>query len=162
AVILLLLPHAVRLGDPVIRVREQPEVQAVLLAELPVRLDGVRAHAQHDRAARVQVLHAVAELARLDGAAGGVVLGIEVEHDLAATQVGQADGRAVVRLELEVGGDVVRLQHAWAPGRVPGRAIRSLGAEYGVGGAGRQGRAASLGAGRSGPRGERGERGAST
>src|SRR5690606_3693788 len=102
-------------------------------------LDRVRAHAQHDRAGRVHVLDAVAELARLDRAAGGIVLGIEVEHDLATTQVGQADGRAVVRLELEVGGDVVRLQHAWAPGRVPGNPLSGCGVWRGGGGAARPG-----------------------
>src|SRR5690606_9001792 len=66
-------------------------------------------------------------------------LGIEVEHDLATTQVGQADGRAVVRLELEVGGDVVRLQHAWAPGRVPGNPLSGCGVWRGGGGAARPG-----------------------
>src|SRR5690606_19361325 len=35
----LLLPHAVGLGDAVVRIGEQPEIQAVLVAELPVRLD---------------------------------------------------------------------------------------------------------------------------
>src|SRR4029079_14049470 len=93
-VVLLEDPRAVGLGELVILVGEERERQAELLAEGALALGSLRAHAPHVRAAFVDGLVGVTELARLDGAAGRVVLGIEVEDRPLAALIRQAVDRA--------------------------------------------------------------------
>src|SRR5262249_41363876 len=64
----LLDPDPVRLGNGVVRVRQQHEAEPVLVAEADVARDRVGAHADHAGTAGVILGHQVAELARLDGA----------------------------------------------------------------------------------------------
>src|SRR5690606_16378685 len=102
----LLLPDAVRLGDLVVGVGEEGEGQVVFVGELAVGSDGVGADAEHRGAFGVDLLDAVADAAGLRGAAGGVILWVEVEDDLLSTEIGEADGVAVLVGQLEVGGRV--------------------------------------------------------
>src|SRR6478735_9312330 len=98
AVVLLLDPRAVFLGDGVVDVGEQGERQVELLAEGALGCAPLRADTPHVRAALMDGRVAVAELARLDSAAGRVVLGVEVEDRPAATLVGQpVDPSGLVR-----------------------------------------------------------------
>ena len=69
AVVLLLDPRAVGLGDLVLLVGKERERQLELLAERPLARRALRADAPHVRAALDDRLVGVAELARLDGAA---------------------------------------------------------------------------------------------
>ena len=75
AVVLLLDPRPVGLGDRVALVGEQRERQVELLAEGALARGSLRADAPDVGATLVDGRVAVAELARLDGAAGRVVLG---------------------------------------------------------------------------------------
>src|SRR5689334_21317816 len=79
AVVLLLHPRAVRVGDLMILVREQRERQAELLAELALATGTLRTDAPDIRAALMDRVVRVAELAGLDGAAGRVVGRVEVD-----------------------------------------------------------------------------------
>src|SRR5690606_26865933 len=81
----------------------QAERQPVLVAEALVRRHRVGADPQDHGPQRLPLLVLVAETARLGGAAGGVVLGAEVEHHRPAAAVRQPDGVALV-----VGGGEVR------------------------------------------------------
>ena len=86
----LLAPGPVLLGHGLVGVGEEGEVQLVLGLELLVGRERVAAHAEHDRALLLEGGLAVAERAGLAGAAGGVVLRVEVEHDGLAPQLLQA------------------------------------------------------------------------
>src|SRR4051812_20347599 len=79
AVVLLLDPRAVRLSDRMVLVGQERERQFELLAERALAGRSLGADAPDVGAALVDGLVAVAELACLDGAAGRVVLGVEVE-----------------------------------------------------------------------------------
>ena len=92
--VVLLDPDAVVLGRPVIGVGEQRERQVVLLLELDVRALVVRADAEHDCAARLELAPGIADPAGLSRAAGRVVLRIEVEDDRLAAEIGQLDALA--------------------------------------------------------------------
>ena len=98
AVVLLLDPRPVGLGDLVVDVGEEGERQVELLAERLLLAPRLRADAPDVRAALVDRLVGVAELAGLDRAAGRVVLRVEVEDRPAAALVGQAMDRAGSRL----------------------------------------------------------------
>src|SRR4051794_20948688 len=102
AVALSLYPDAVRLGDLLVFVREQREGQAELVAEALVGLDAVRTHAQHNRVLGLDIAIDVAKAAGLGRAAGGVVLGVEVEDDALAAVVAQLDLLSLVRRRLEI------------------------------------------------------------
>lgn len=97
-----LATHPEGVGDLAVRVGEQREVQAVPGDELLVALGGIKAHADHLDLLLLQVAHAVAQTARLLGAAGRLVLGIEVEqHDLLANVVGELPCLAVLILAFD-------------------------------------------------------------
>ena len=83
-------------GDVVSVVREKGEGQVVLVLELDVRAHVVGRDAEHDRALALELAVDVADPARLRRAARRVVLGIEVEDDLLAAQVGELDRLAAV------------------------------------------------------------------
>src|SRR5207244_4844204 len=87
------------------------ERELVLRLELFVGGDIVRADAEYFRVPVAKHVVGIAELAGLGGAAGRVVLRIEVENDRSATQVRELDRFAGVALELEVGGGLAFLDH---------------------------------------------------
>ncbi len=72
--------------------------------------DAVLGDADDDRADGVEFGLRLGEGFRLAGAAGGVVLGIEVEHDRMSTQLAQTDIAAFVARQGEVGRFVTGLQ----------------------------------------------------
>src|SRR5262249_1052832 len=90
AVVLLLDPRPVGVGDGVVGVGEESEWQAELLAEAAVARCALGADPPDVRAALVDRLVRVAELARLDGAAGRVVLGVEVDDRPATLLIGKS------------------------------------------------------------------------
>jgi hypothetical protein len=73
--------HPVRLADPAALVGQQRERQPVLACEAGVPIRRVGADPDHLGPGVGERLVAVAEGARLGGAAGGVVLGVEVQDD---------------------------------------------------------------------------------
>jgi len=77
----LLDPDPVAPRDRVVLVREERERELVLVAKLRVRSLAVRAHAENDSAALLELAPGVADAAGLLLVAGRVVLGIEVEDD---------------------------------------------------------------------------------
>ncbi|OLV16801.1 Deoxyribose-phosphate aldolase [Deinococcus marmoris] len=85
-----------------VRVAQQRKGQAVLLGKLGMAVGVVRTDA-HDGRAQSFERRAVAEIARLFGAAGGVVLGIDVQHQILARIVVQAVRLAGGVVQGEVG-----------------------------------------------------------
>src|SRR5258706_10840481 len=112
AVVLLLDPRAVRLGDRVVRVGEEEERQAELLAKGPLALGALRTDPPDVCAALVDGLIGVAELARLDRAAGGVVLRVEVDDRPATALIGESMDRARFIGEGDLGREVTRFGDA--------------------------------------------------
>lgn len=105
--------HPVRLADPAALVGQQRERQPVLAREAGVPVRRVGADPDHLGPGVGERLVAVAEGARLGGAAGGVVLGVEVQDDHPlAEPVLQPDLVARLRREGEVGGLVAGLDAA--------------------------------------------------
>src|SRR5262245_1684247 len=94
AVVLLLDPRAVGLGDLVVGVCEEGEREAELLGEGALARGTLRAHTPDVGAALDDRVVRVAELACLDRAAGRVVLRVEVEDGPAAGLVGEPVYRA--------------------------------------------------------------------
>ena len=81
---------AILVGNLPVGVHEQGEVEAVFVDEFFVAFTVVEAHAEHLDIVLLQVGHAVAQTARLLGAAGGVIFGIEVKQcDLFSREVRQ-------------------------------------------------------------------------
>src|SRR5262249_57955264 len=78
------------------------EGKLVLLLELVVRGDAVAGDADHRGLDLPKFGKGIAEAAGFGGAAGGVVLGIEIKHDLLPAQLRQADLAAPVGRKGEV------------------------------------------------------------
>src|SRR4029450_9359272 len=98
---------AVAIADAAAGVGGEHERQAVALGELLGGGGRVVADADHLGARGHEVLVVVAELARLGGAAGGLVLGVEVEdHGLLAAEVREPDSLATGGGELEIWGGI--------------------------------------------------------
>src|SRR5919204_2208352 len=91
-----LSPDAVVLRDAMVAVGEQRERQVVLPLEALVGALVVGADAEHDGAPLAEGVVGVADPAGLSRAAGGVVLGVEVEDDRPPAQSGELYGLALV------------------------------------------------------------------
>ena len=96
-------PGAPGFQDSMVGVGEEGERQAVLGAEFAVRAGLVRADAYDDGAPGQEEVVGVAETAGFLGAAGGVVLGVEIHDDGLAAKRRQGYGLAGVVLEAEIG-----------------------------------------------------------
>lgn len=112
AVHVLLHPGAVGLGDAVVGVGEQGEVQAVLGGEGGQDLRRVGGDAEDPGVPRGVVLRAVADVAGLLGAARRAGTRVEVQDRPAIATIGERDGGAVLVGEGEVGGGVSGSEHA--------------------------------------------------
>lgn len=75
-----LAPDAIAPADLAFEVRQQPDRQAMLVAEICVGETFVPAHAEHGTVAASEFLIQIAEFDGLGGAARRVVLGVEVQH----------------------------------------------------------------------------------
>ena len=93
-------------------VGQERERELVLLLELHVRGDGVRADAEDDGAALAELAERVADPAGLGGAARSVVLRVEVEDDRLPPERGERHRLVAVGLELEVGCGLTFLDHS--------------------------------------------------
>src|SRR6185437_11394570 len=78
-----------------IGVGDQRKRQRLLCGEIGMRFRAVARHADHLRAAALELRKEIAEILRLARAAAGVVLGIEVQHRPLASQIGQLQRAAV-------------------------------------------------------------------
>jgi hypothetical protein len=94
---------AILVDDLVFRVREELEGQALLCAEALVAVRGVEADAQHGGVECGVFVEVTLKVVGLDGAAGGLVLGVEVENDPFAFVVGEANGGIVLRRQGKAG-----------------------------------------------------------
>ena len=106
AVVFLFAPGFVGLQDDGVGVRDEGEGEGVLGDEALVGGLAVAADSDDGVALVEEALIVVAEVAGFGGAAGGAVLGVEVEDELASGEIGEADGPAVLVGTLEVGGFV--------------------------------------------------------
>jgi len=87
----------------VIGVGEHLEVEGVFRAPGFVAFDSVEADAENDGVESVVLIEVALEVMGLDGAALGLVLGIEIENDPLAFEVREADGLVFLRGQGEVG-----------------------------------------------------------
>src|SRR3984893_15990507 len=97
---------AVGASDAAVGVEQQRKGQAVLSDESLVRFGRIDAASEHRDACCQEARVTVAERAGLFRAPGRVVLGIEVEHQLAAMKVSETDRRELVaadHLAMEIG-----------------------------------------------------------
>ncbi len=101
----LVLDHAEHVAHLLFGVGDELEGQFQLFLEVVVGLHVVPRHAEHGGAGLGEILVLVAELHGLGGAAGGVVLGIEVQdQDLAEVRcVGDLDATGRVGFEFGEG-----------------------------------------------------------
>ena len=106
AVVLLLDPGPVRLDGHAGLVGEQRERQVVLRGERLLARGTLRTDAPHIRLAPGKALVVVAERTGLGGAAGGVVLGVEIQDRPAATLLAQAMDRPGGVRQRELGREV--------------------------------------------------------
>src|SRR5579863_496510 len=113
--------RAVLIDDLVRRVSEQAEGQAFLGAELLVAIGRVDADAEDDGVVGVILGLVALEVVRLDGAALGHVLGVEVEHDPLAVEAVERDLRAILRGEGEGWRGLAHCGHGLVVGRSDGQ-----------------------------------------
>ena len=107
AVHVLQLHHAEQFADFFIGVGEQFEREAELGLEAFVRFQAVARDADDDRVGLAEVGVQVAELLAFEGAAGGVVLGVEIDDDVLAAMVGQLEWGVAGGGQFEIGDDGV-------------------------------------------------------
>jgi hypothetical protein len=109
----------VGLDDLVVRVGKELEAEGILRAPGLMVFDGVDADTEDDCVQGVILRHVALEAVGLEGAAGGLVLGVEVEDDPLAFVVGEADGLVFLGGQGEVGGGRAGL-HGVSRGRCVG------------------------------------------
>ena len=102
----LLHPHPIGLERRLALVGAQLDPERVFRAELLVRLHPVGRNADHHGAALLELRQQLGEGDRLLGAAGRVVLGIEIDHHRTALEGGEAEVFALVGGEIEVGSEI--------------------------------------------------------
>src|SRR5690606_24120170 len=78
---ILLLDDAVQIAYGFVGIGNQGKGQLVLGLEVRVRLQGIARHANDDGARGQEIGVQVAEILAFSGAARGVVLGVEIQHD---------------------------------------------------------------------------------
>ena len=86
----------------VVSVGEQFEVQAFFRAELLMRIGTVHADSEYDRVVFFVLFLIPLKVMRLNGAAVGEILRIEIKHHPAAAVVFEVDGLAFLRSEGKV------------------------------------------------------------
>lgn len=94
--------YAIGLAHRAVAVAEQEEGQAVLAGEPGVSLRSIGTDADHFGAGLFEILVLIPKGAGFGSAAGGVVLGVEIEHDLAGAQRGKRDASTPVARQGEV------------------------------------------------------------
>ena len=109
--------NAVGVDDLVVGIGEQLEGERILGAEGLVALDGVERDAEDDGVQSVVLGQVALEVVSLNGAAGGHVLGIEVEDDPLALVLESEMGCVLLRGQAEVGGGGADGWRSRRPGR---------------------------------------------
>src|SRR5258706_1692185 len=124
--------RAVGASNLAVGIGEEREVELEFLRELAVRRLVLRRHAEDRRTLQREVVVVVAQRARLLGASGRVVHGIEVKDQLPATEVLERDALAVGGDAFEIGGGVARpercghgVSYQWIPWVICANAICS-------------------------------------
>ena len=96
AVQLFLLPCTKGLNGKAIGVGQKNKGQIILLGEFDVRCRAVAADADDHDILLLECLVCARKCASLTGAAGGIILGIEIHDDLFSKEVGKRYGIAVL------------------------------------------------------------------
>src|SRR5262249_40830338 len=104
------LPHAVGFRNRVILIYQQRERQIELGFELLVRLDAIRADAQHHRVLLLDRQIVIPKAACLRGTSGGIILRIEVQHHALAAKIRQLDCFPGIGQSREIRGRVASLE----------------------------------------------------
>jgi hypothetical protein len=110
--------HAARvvgLDHVELRIAQQRKVEFLLGLEFRLRLDRIRAAAEHDGVQFIEIPFQLAEFNRFRGAAGRAGLGIKIQRDVLAAQIVQRDFAAVIGPQLERRRGIAFLQHVLTP-----------------------------------------------
>src|SRR5690606_18532909 len=99
AVQLLRLDHVEGAAQLLVGVADQVEVEALPVAEVAVRADRIPRYPEDRGAQLAELRQQGVEVPALGGAAGGGVLGIEVQHQPLPGVVGEGGGAAVVKCQ---------------------------------------------------------------
>ena len=119
AILFLFLPHAVFFADLAVHIGQEIHRQTVLVAEGGMADAVVLADADDGRIQLGEFVLEIAEFDRFDGTAGRVVLGVEIQYDDTATQLGKLAHFHVGIRQGKVGCGGTGLQHgALASSRV--------------------------------------------
>jgi len=113
AIVLLLAPRVVRLGDLVVGIAQQVVGQAQFGLEALVRGFLVGADADDHRPFHQKLAIVVPEAACLRSAARRVVFRVKVEHHLLATVGGERHLLSCIGYQREIGGQIVHFQHGF-------------------------------------------------
>ncbi len=112
AVLFLLPPDIVGGTDLTVGIRQQRNRETVFIAKRGMAHAVVTADPDDLSVEGGKIIHQVRQLHRLDGTAGGIVLGIEVEHQIVAAEKSfRIHSMHVGIRQLERRGLVTRLQH---------------------------------------------------
>ena len=112
AIDLLLLHHAIGLAGFAIHVRHQLDGQTVLVTKGGMADTGIPADPQNHGIPRGEFIRQFTEFHGLHGAARGIVLGVEIEYQVAVADiVGKTHHAHVGGGQLEIGRPVIHLQH---------------------------------------------------
>src|SRR5690606_4924621 len=105
-------PDAIGFADAAVLIGREQHAKVMFFTEVRVLLHGIARHPDDNRARRREGLDFGGEVNRLRRAAGGVVFGVEVEHDFPALQRGKAHlALGAVRRQGEVRGFVSDIGH---------------------------------------------------
>src|SRR5687768_8793226 len=97
-----LSPVVVCLDGRFVFVGDEREWELELGDEFVVRLHWVDADAQHDCTSFLEFVVGIAECARLFGAAGCIVAGIKVKHDMFALKIAESDAATAANRSREI------------------------------------------------------------
>jgi len=93
---------------------EQLERIGELLGKLPVRLDAIEAGSEDDEVLGIELADSITESVAFDRSTRGVGRRIEPEQDVLAGVIGESNGRAIVRLDRELGCNLPHNEHRHA------------------------------------------------
>ena len=82
AILFLFLPHAIGFTQLAVGVRQQVNLQVELVDKGLMTLAAVFADTENHRVMGIKLLRQGGELVGFDGAAGSVIFGVEIQHDI--------------------------------------------------------------------------------
>ena len=115
AAALLFLPYAVGIDGDAVWIGEENKGKIIFFGKFCVRGRAVTADTDDNGILFTEAAVCGGKGAGLPGAAGVVVLRLEIAHDLMTSESGEGDGVSVLVGQGEIGGGIAGLQHGFIP-----------------------------------------------